>query len=343
MARNIALNLAYNTLSQLSQSIMQRQILAEYIEVLTGSDSVVGYVSAVSGVAMLLCAFPVGYLTDKFPRSVILKASCVAGLLSSALLILAIVLDDIVVMYATSAAFGVANAMTSAPLMSILADAVEGYGKRTSVFIIQYSLGLLASAVGPLIALVMFWRISAEWDISILRIILHSGNALNILTTILLWWFDDTTPAAVAVEVVPAPPVSTLASLQVGSQRSAFARVRNRGNEESTPLLVPTSMEASSHEAMLNKRNLGHQSCNLGCVRLTVAWIPYIIFASDMIMSLGAGMTVQFFPLFFKNDFSLGPVPVAGIFAVTPVAIAVFAMCAIPVSTRIGASIIETY
>lgn len=43
--------------------------------------------------------------------------------------------------------------------------------------------------------------------------------------------------------------------------------------------------------------------CNLRCARM----VPWLICILDVVSAVGAGMTVKFFPLFFKEDYGLNP------------------------------------
>jgi len=47
------------------------------------------------------------------------------------------------------------------------------------------------------------------------------------------------------------------------------------------------------------------------CVKST-KHIPYVMICSDIIIGLGSGMTIKFFPLFFKNEVLLSPSEVNG-------------------------------
>jgi len=47
-------------------------------------------------------------------------------------------------------------------------------------------------------------------------------------------------------------------------------------------------------------------------------WIPYIVFSSGLISSLGSGMTVKFFPLFFKDQVGMSPSQVQIIYCLVP-------------------------
>ncbi len=55
------------------------------------------------------------------------------------------------------------------------------------------------------------------------------------------------------------------------------------------------------------------------------AWmVPYMVCLNDVVTSIGAGMTVKFFPLFFKNDYGFSPVEVQWLFACYCVSFALF-------------------
>lgn len=62
---------------------------------------------------------------------------------------------------------------------------------------------------------------------------------------------------------------------------------------------------------------------------LTKAAIPYLLFANDVVIGLASGMTVQFFPLFFKNQCGFSPVVVSGIYVASPVVRAVVLCCVV--------------
>lgn len=359
-SRNVYLNLAYNTLWMLASSIMLGQILALYVASLPGNtENEVGYVSAISGLAMVIAALPAGYLSDKYARSKVLKVACGMNLLAAAFLLVALASDSMDWLYASGACIGAAGAATQGPLMALLSDSLESGAERTSLFVMQYALGLLASAIGPAIAMVMFWEASSGWNTDLLRNTMYAGTAVYLLSSVFLVGFDDSASLGAKSEAVSSSSsaskprvLSTPTGLEaVNTHETEAAPVPEASQslyqalpeadlpEGRTPAL-PQSINSGTHSSSVaaeavdprTKMNLGHQTINLGCVTLTVNAIPYIIFISDLVMCVGAGMTVQFFALFFKNDFELGPVPVAGIFAGAPVCIALFSLVAIPVS-----------
>merc|ERR1712070_209859 len=54
------------------------------------------------------------------------------------------------------------------------------------------------------------------------------------------------------------------------------------------------------------------------CFCFGIQHIPYILFLSDVITALGSGMTVKFFPLYFKNDIRMSPAEVQYIYTCAP-------------------------
>jgi MFS family permease len=60
------------------------------------------------------------------------------------------------------------------------------------------------------------------------------------------------------------------------------------------------------------------------------------MFASDFLISLGAGMTVKFFPLYFKSNVGLSPMQTQLIYIVVPLVMAVFASAAQRASVVLG-------
>eukprot|EP00301_Raphidiophrys_heterophryoidea_P005685 c12359_g1_i1.p1 GENE.c12359_g1_i1~~c12359_g1_i1.p1 ORF type:complete len:237 (+),score=40.90 c12359_g1_i1:730-1440(+) len=54
-----------------------------------------------------------------------------------------------------------------------------------------------------------------------------------------------------------------------------------------------------------------------------VKYVPYIMFSASLLSALGSGMTVKFFPLYFKNDCKLSPRSVQGVYVAVPIAMVV--------------------
>ena len=64
--------------------------------------------------------------------------------------------------------------------------------------------------------------------------------------------------------------------------------------------------------------------------------VPYLICFNDIITCIGAGMTVKFFPLFFKNDYGFSPVQLQALFTVYCLSFALFTWLCEKLASRIG-------
>lgn len=58
-----------------------------------------------------------------------------------------------------------------------------------------------------------------------------------------------------------------------------------------------------SHPLSLMHRKASGAYCNMRYARV----VPWLICTLDVVTAIGAGMTVKFFPLFFKEDYGLNP------------------------------------
>jgi hypothetical protein len=67
-----------------------------------------------------------------------------------------------------------------------------------------------------------------------------------------------------------------------------------------------------------------HDCC---CVRpLETRWVPRVILAGDLVISVASGMTIKFFPLFFQKETSLTPLQTNLIYVVNPFLLCVFSV-----------------
>ncbi|CEM34013.1 unnamed protein product [Vitrella brassicaformis CCMP3155] len=71
--------------------------------------------------------------------------------------------------------------------------------------------------------------------------------------------------------------------------------------------------------------------------RTVAGWaVPILISMCDFTLAIGAGMTVKFFPLFFKNDYQLSPSGVCTVLVLQQLAMVVFMGLASRVTKRVG-------
>jgi MFS family permease len=390
----------FNIASAVGASIVSGSVfLSSYVFFLEGAGNGnldVGLVSATAGVTMVVLAVPAGILTDRLPRASVLRASGVAGLLSSAALFAALVLPApraaMALLYAASALSGAYSALSGPALSSILADSVAS-GQRTKIYALQYAATLAAGAAGPLLGIALLAWLGDVWATPQLRAVMLAGNCINALACGFAFLFDDKASLGAESEgALASPPhgragggggsggggggggsspggaggraavgdrtaagdgdglsasllvreAEGAASAQTAEKASALKLASLSGPASAAAAAATaaeTAAEAAADDRRRARRNLGHQTLPLGCCTLRVRHVPYIIFASDFTIAVGAGMTVQFFALFFAHDEGLSPIAVASIWVGCPLLIAATSAAAVPLARRIGRAV----
>jgi len=178
----------------------------------------------------------------------------------------------------------VEQAITNGPAQALYADSIRT-GERSHYYTILFALYLAASMLGPLISIVMFSIHGNEWDLPSLRNIFLAGLAVEAVGMFTFMLFRDDCALEEESEAVRSTS-STAAPRATDAEEASGA--------EKLPEAPPD--EPSPH----------------------VWLVPYILFASSLCFALGSGMTVKFFPLFFKNDCGLSPIGVQGVYAAMP-------------------------
>lgn len=69
---------------------------------------------------------------------------------------------------------------------------------------------------------------------------------------------------------------------------------------------------------------------------MTTEHVPYLLFLSDFIISNGAGMTINFFPLFFMAEYGLTPIKVCALFLAQPIVVLVLSFLSQRLSKTLG-------
>lgn len=83
-------------------------------------------------------------------------------------------------------------------------------------------------------------------------------------------------------------------------------------------------------------------SCCCGLIKFTPSHVPVLIFTSNLISALAAGMTVKFFPTFFHEEVGLSPAWVSGVYVITPVVMMVVIFFSQKIAVDRGIGRIET-
>eukprot|EP00873_Tetraselmis_striata_P014795 jgi/Tetstr1/435059/TSEL_024029.t1 len=316
---NVGLALLVAAAGGLSESIWGTTVLSAFIYLTTdGSNFIVGWAEGVQGIAALVSALPVGWLGDKLPRSRITAAGGALQLAATATCALYVRhTGPLWVLLLSLLLWGVVNTCSYGPLQALYADSVPT-GQRSRYYTYLYLAWLLPGAVGPGVGLLMFHFLGNSWTVDDLRPIFYFGLALEVPIAFLLFLFDD--KQALGAE-------SDHVSSSDGPGTEPLLGESPRGGEDESP---------PGNDGSAAAEDVASVSRHLERSRQRMASIPYLLFLADMIGSLGSGMTVKFFPLFFKNDVKMSPKAVQAVYVAVPIAIAGASLLATWVSNHAG-------
>jgi MFS/sugar transport protein len=210
---------------------------------------------------------------------------------------------------------------------------------------------MICSAIGPLVSIVMILTVSASaevWSLSEIFPVFFVGVLLEIPAAILMFFFSDK-HALVEEEYGAAlmdPTTSPVDDVEADAEPHVSGCLVN--GVDTSPLLVNGCIETT--ETRETVPFLGDvvedattardetPTTDTGAVTTShrrKAMIPYILFLSSLISSLGSGASVKYFPLFFK-EVGFSSAAVQGIFLGVPLSISAFSFVAQELGKRLG-------
>ena len=166
------------------------------------------------------------------------------------------------------------------------------------------------------------------WDLVSLRNIFLVGMGLELFAGLAMFGFRD--------DCALEPAAPALTSTAAGSALAAAAPLAAAS--------VGTDARAAADFAAADPAGAATAGATAGATADAVGpashshvWlVPYILFSSSVLLGLASGMTIKFFPLFFKNECGMSPVAVQVIYAVLPLVLAAFSRLGTALAMRIG-------
>lgn len=161
---------------------------------------------------------------------------------------------------------GVTNGIVGGPMMALLDDSVEA-GYRSDMEMYYSIIWNLASIVGPCVALLSFYLTKNNWTMEEEKLVIYIGSAATVPCIVLAFFFDDD---------------------------------KSLGKESETILHIEGEVEETTlSQAAMEPGTSAEEPKSLGCI--TRSHIPICLFLQNLVSAVGAGMTVKFFPIFFKE------------------------------------------
>ena len=207
--------------------------------------------------------------------------------------------------------WGLGDGVVNGPCQALFADSTPS-GTRSTYFTYQFVCYLSASAVGPLVSIVLFQTLGDNWDMYHLRIVIYVGLILETGNAVLMMLFDDS-------KALDEDEDAGSNESNDEADNSNDEVEEDEGSEMERQALTAA---ATANLINANDNNVIATAAAAAAASLTLKkrqeWIPYIVFISGLITSLGSGMTVKFFPLFFKDEVGMTPSQVQTIYVLVP-------------------------
>lgn len=344
-------------------SILFQQVISGYIYVLTNSNQPVGMVKGIQGISQLAFSLPAGYLADHTRRDTVLKISGAIGLVGALLTFIGVESSSLKVIYVAFGLWGLFSAFQSPAMEALFADSIP-HGRRSYPFMIKYNVSNVAQVIGPFLSILLFLYVGDVWRIQELRPVLIFGTVLAAIASVFLFRFND--DLALADEHSDNPVHHLETQQQRGRLESEPLRTPSfAGNDieieynysdvedeleeharaeeldnlmatEKSSLIVSTSGAAGGDLQAKTDQDASSEQPIARFLCFTSDHVPLILFLSDFIISNGAGMTINFFPLFFMTEYGLSPIHVSILFLVQPIVVMVLSYAGQRVSRVLG-------
>ena len=314
---NVRLALYISVVVGCADSIWNGTVLSTYVYELGHSNSFVGYVEAAIGLVQLVVAVPIGAYADgkdKKGRSrkvTVTQAgapmAAVASVATSAIVYYLTFHRDTpvekqILKYAligVMALWGATDAVVMGPFQALFADSLPT-GARSTYYSYLYAGYIAASSSGPALSIGLFALWGNDWSPRRLAKVLIFGLALELVASP---WYLLFRESAVLGEEAD--------EVQTNDEDE-----ENRADKKDVPKYVKF----------------------LGWKIETASFVPWTLFVTDLLAALGSGMTVKFFPLYFKNGIGLSPIQVQIVYTLVPLTMVVgmgMAQAAHPIIGRV--------
>ena len=316
VSRNVYLMLSLCVLYGFADSIWTGTVIVAWVQILSGgagahdANRKVGYVEAMQGMAMLITAIPIGYLADKVSRQSAIRLGSVGFLVAGGLTTYAVLSPDsdtAQVQYyfilGSMALWGMGQGVFNGPAMALFADSIP-QGQRSLWYTRLMICYIIPSLAGPLAAICLLTIYGDNWTLNELRPVFLCGVICEIPPSLLSFFMRDAD------------------ALDDGGDDVGKEETEKEGDEEAGTGAADANLAVTE----------GRRQC------ITVRSIPYVLFASSLVTAIGSGMTIKYFPLYFKSDITpkLSPRDVQGIYVCVPIAIALFTSLNQALAKRFG-------
>lgn len=312
------------------------------------ANTLVGSAEAIQGMTELVSALPIGYVADHvWGKAKVVRLGGVLMIVTIGITLAALWDVQLYAENSQSAAkrsyamlvvalgmWGIVNGISFGPSQALFSDSIAR-GRRSELLTWLYACYLLSSAVGPIVSIALTLTVSSEaedWSIDEIFPVFFIGVCLEMPAAAIMFFFNDK-------YVVPEND-SNDQTEEVGGNHE-----QQDQDEQQTPddgertnevenAAIENAATGSLEETLLQTEQQD-TTTRQTIQRKGKAIIPYVLFISSLVVSLGSGASVKYFPLFFK-EMGFSNAEVQGIFLIVPIFISALSFVAQRLGKRCG-------
>jgi MFS family permease len=302
------------------------------------ANTLVGSAEAVQGLTELVSALPIGYLADKvWGKAKVVRLGGILMIFTIGITLVALWDVDkhaeenrhaasrsYYMLVVALGLWGIVNGISYGPSQALFSDSIA-QGRRTELLTWLYTSYLLASSIGPIVSIVLVLTVSSEaadWSVEEIYPVFFIGVCLEIPSAILMFFFSD----KYAVPEIDSEDQQEEEEEVNGERTTTVNGGEVIGDALEEPLLQSEQREADRPQPSPSSQSMRKKG---------KAIIPYVLFFASLVISLGSGASVKYFPLFFK-EMGFNNAEVQGIFLIVPLFISGLSFVAQRLGKRFG-------
>lgn len=309
---NVKLVLIFTFMWMFARGLWESRQLPLFIYSLDGSSSTtVGYATSLVGIVQLITAVPAGMIADRSRRDILLRSAAVFASMAISAMIFAVLYNCMISLYVAMVLWGLVYSLNDSPMEALFADSTAT-GKRATIFAVKHTLVQFGSSAAAIAAAILFGFVGNQWTLHILRIVIIVGLLIMVVPVLVMCFCSDDNSLDPTISESAQHLLSERRNEELAEQRAMTVVMRHRSSIPANPDRLHSRLMSLPITRLPTFRTIK------GPDHSVLHWTPYVVATTDLLTALGSGALVNFFPIFFTEEFSLEPVSLSLLFAFTP-------------------------
>jgi MFS family permease len=251
------------------------------------SNTKIGWIAAASGLGEVTAAVVSGVVADAIEKKeVMVRVAAVVGTIALAAVAVGVHYEHFALIVAASIASGAAFGCYFPVVEGLFADSVRG-NERTAIYSIKFGLERTGLLCANFVTIAVFLGFGDRWEMATMKIVIYAGLAFNAVVNLLLFTIRDEYAVRDHHDGDEHDGITAEAVDDAGTPHA-----------EDGPLKTG---DVSRRLAFTD--DAGGADCSV-----PQRHAPLIIAIFDIIVCLGSGMTIMFFPLFLIDSYGVSPI-----------------------------------